>query len=824
MVNSLGSSAFLLNLQEIAAWQISHFPARQGPILADLPALQRGAVWKVTQIEELWDSILRSFPIGSFIVSPPNKELLSQNYKFQSQNSSRPQGNYLLLDGQQRATAVALAFDNVWLRSDDAAKGALWVDLGDAPESRQVEFVFRVLTRAHPWGYRRTNPDEILSSSAIRAALCAYQTVHDCPDRRPEDFTLWQTWPWDAEVPLPVAPFIAAVFNHLGDTKAVLDEYWQYVQKLPLMAATTKFPVDDAYKVTEARNTLQKQRQAVHDAFNNSASPWYQRLQDLVYIFKKVLLGDQNYRVPALLLDIGRVGDVGAVSAQTAKDAIELLFVRVNSAGTPLAGEELIYSLIKAEWPDVAQWMQKLPNRPALASRVAALCVRVVLARHNRLTPDIKTSLPPMPSITEFRRLMRDDNANDFKNRLKKFIDNDANSLFSETWNFLVMSDGDFRLLPSQAVDLAQNSPDVFLLLLRWIDRLTEAKIKLSGINEKTHRRTLGFLTSIAWFSPDQGKACRSIWNDLDSDLNNEQKLIDRFNITRFKEACHISERFDLQMIPLPTPDQLEKACGRYIYNNGTTSQTRTEATIHFPKGVFWNDKEWWYSQLNMTVVKLVNQDWQKRLAVNTSDDADVPDYSVLVEQATRHFLERLWGAKTTILLYAQRQALKNWYPKFDPSQPEMMEDKNRPWDIDHILAQNYFSGRWGIPNSVKEWGNSIGNLRAWPLEANRADGDTSPMKKLNTVSAEEKRYGINNETEKKRDSFVDKQQFDDYWIKAVPVNDALGASVSQPRFLANDYAVQYHENRVAAITAIVLRFIALYKNWYEKLRISDLQ
>jgi hypothetical protein len=441
-----------------------------------------------------------------------------------------------------------------------------------------------------------------------------------------------------------------------------------------------------------------------------------------------------------------------------------------------------------------------------------------------------------MPSINEFRRLLSNENANqpDFKKRLKEFIDQDAARLFSQAWDFLALPKPDsdkaykpeqsFRLLPVQVCDLAQNSPDVYLLLLRWIDRLTQVGIPLSKIDEKVHRRTLGFLTALAWFSFDKGKACASIWADLDADLD-EQKLKDRFNSTRFKAACRISERSALQMIPLPRPEELASACGRFIYHNGTITQTKEEATIHFSKGSFWSDKNWWYGQFSTVLAKLLNrgQDGQQRLTFKTSEDVEAPDYLGLVEQAAQHFLDTLWRAKSTILLYAQRQSLQRWYRNFDPSQPEMMEDKNRPWDIDHILAQNYFSGLWGIPQSVKDWGGSIGNLRAWPLEANRSDSDTSPKKKLTTVSAEEKRYGISTKVDKMRDSFVASDDFEKYWANAVPIEDDSGEVVSQSRYLSNDYAGEYDDNRVAAITAIVLRFNALYRNWYEELRISDL-
>ena len=34
-----------------------------------IPAIQRGLVWKPHQVELLWDSILRKFPIGAFTLS-----------------------------------------------------------------------------------------------------------------------------------------------------------------------------------------------------------------------------------------------------------------------------------------------------------------------------------------------------------------------------------------------------------------------------------------------------------------------------------------------------------------------------------------------------------------------------------------------------------------------------------------------------------------------------------------------------------------------------------------------------------------------------------
>ena len=109
----LSKSLNVLTLAEIAAWQIADDRLVQtGPadaaIVAGLPALQRGAVWKTQQVEEVWDSLVQGFPVGAFLVSPVNdaKRLGSAALKYQEDGI--PENTHYLLDGQQRATAIAL--------------------------------------------------------------------------------------------------------------------------------------------------------------------------------------------------------------------------------------------------------------------------------------------------------------------------------------------------------------------------------------------------------------------------------------------------------------------------------------------------------------------------------------------------------------------------------------------------------------------------------------------------------------------------------------------------------------------------------------------
>lgn len=154
------------------------------------------------------------------------------------------------------------------------------------------------------------------------------------------------------------------------------------------------------------------------------------------------------------------------------------------------------------------------------------------------------------------------------------------------------------------------------------------------------------------------------------------------------------------------------------------------------------------------------------------------------------------------------------------------MEDKNRPWDYDHLLPQNLLRSQAGnarknIPQVIWDWCGSIGNLRAWPLELNRSDSDISPTLKLTEVWAEEERYSMIAEPDKRAASFVREEgENSDWslWQSSVPMNDG---KVKDHRYLALE---KYHANRRDLVKAIVWRFVALYRDWYDELKIGELQ
>lgn len=87
-----------------------------------LPAIQREFVWSTEQIELLFDSLMRGFPIGSFLFWQVEKEecKVYQYYEFirnyhERDNTHNPkadtkgdEGLLAIIDGQQRLTAFYL--------------------------------------------------------------------------------------------------------------------------------------------------------------------------------------------------------------------------------------------------------------------------------------------------------------------------------------------------------------------------------------------------------------------------------------------------------------------------------------------------------------------------------------------------------------------------------------------------------------------------------------------------------------------------------------------------------------------------------------------
>jgi hypothetical protein len=106
---------------------------------------------------------------------------------------------------------------------------------------------------------------------------------------------------------------------------------------------------------------------------------------------------------------------------------------------------------------------------------------------------------------------------------------------------------------------------------------------------------------------------------------------------------------------------------------------------------------------------------------------------------------QRRWGAilqrinNPDLLLFAQREFLARKFPNFDSSRHELWEGSNLPWHFDHIHATAHVENTKGdvrYQPFVKQWLDTIGNLRACPIEDKSSD--SSELANAKIVSPEQ--------------------------------------------------------------------------------------
>jgi len=155
-----------------------------------LPALQRKFVWGKPQIELLFDSLMRNFPIGTFLFWNLNKDL-ANNYVFyeflreydqRNPYNKRKDGSFLnpeiigILDGQQRLSSMYIGLQGThtekapymrWADVNAYRKSKLYLNLLSSPyrindendietiEERNFEFRFLTEKESGSWIYRK---------------------------------------------------------------------------------------------------------------------------------------------------------------------------------------------------------------------------------------------------------------------------------------------------------------------------------------------------------------------------------------------------------------------------------------------------------------------------------------------------------------------------------------------------------------------------------------------------------------------------------------------------------------------------------------------
>lgn len=793
MINNSGQ---ILSPKQIAGWLKPSNPHNKN-LMVTLPSLQRGAVWKPSQIENLWDSLLRGFPIGAIMLAPYRSEKGAKRFPNQSVETTQGQKyHYHLLDGQQRCNAIALGWVDLWC-SKETSPVSLWLDLEPPDKNDERDFVFRVVTTSHRWGYQRKIPTQRLSASERRKALKAFHSAvkagkEGLVSQRISDLPLSHVWPWDAKAPIPVSLLIKAVEKNPNSSIKV----WQVLQK-KLENALPYWP--SKFEGSSWKDEVERKLA--------SPTPYMKRIHDSL---KHMI---ELYKIPSLILpdeiaaDVSELHDDENIERQ---DPMATWFIRVNSAGTPIGGEELMYSILKSDWPEAENAIGGLSEHFMPPARLLLLASRLILARS--LQKDKKP--PAAPNVTQFRRLIYggDKRCPNFKEQLYNFFDakkSKAKWLFGAIRELLVYAnsntdDRDYRLPPILATEIARQAPDEFFFLLVWLDRMTKKDVK--NLTSNMRKRILGVITTLAWFSSNSKTCLNRLWRRL-LDCTDNQGVSNFFSGYPLRSSIGLNQKREISLIPLPPPDLLEEAVKKFVSN---------AFGIGKAKNKWWTDWEWWtnFSGLNENWDKLPDklQQWYQESLKSWKFTENEDDISKEKMLETWTILIDSLHSKKSLVLYAQREWLVKWFKEFDPVAPLQQEDTDRPWDMDHIHPQKYVYGRHNIPRIIRNWHGSIGNLRAWPFEMNRGDGDISPRHKLCSEPGKNE-YNLSRKDLPKA-SFIDSKSEElQNWLNSCP----------DERQLVGKYlnmTDRYPDCRRALLTAITKRWVALYREWYDTLNI----
>jgi len=329
-----------------------------------LAGFQRGAAWKAVNVEALWDSLLRWFPIGSILlaratefsevkVRPPQPSQSAISTKISKEDAT--EGLYILIDGQQRSNAIALGF-LLWNHPKSSEAGArLWIDLGEPVDRKNKLFEFYLCTSDDPFG-------EGISVGQKQHAL----EIIDKSGKDDSEISLNESYPVKAKLPVPFAEFVQAI----GDGN-------------DLQNIRTSLLQDNTLNLSQKTLDFMKERFTKASLRTD--------LQDLLTAVREVVL-DEKYKIPAILFQ-NRDGRVSSMQ-------LYKLFERINISGVTPPQAEMFFSVLKLTWPEIGDYVAEISKNNDLKGLFRP--TEIILAVLRLVKPEFtELTLSSFEKITE---------------------------------------------------------------------------------------------------------------------------------------------------------------------------------------------------------------------------------------------------------------------------------------------------------------------------------------------------------------------------------------------------------------------------------------
>ncbi|QKE37664.1 DUF262 domain-containing protein [Ferrovum myxofaciens] len=512
---------FVLSMRQIASWQIDapDIVHELAPIQARVPSLQRGAVWEPQQIEMLWDSIFRGFPIGAIVVSEKIKDQLDRKSITQAENDvfqdRDDKTTHHILDGQQRCNAITWGFVDPFQKRmrDDTI---LWLDLkpGKLLNNTTRKYLFRITTKAHPWGFGHGDEAKILGVAQRDSFVDKLAELYKSKDL-PEIFCADEVqknlevktrptpkFAFPAEAGCPVPVFL--LLKHFIDGKLNLNELAQ--------------------------------------------EPWIK----VIEVWSGISIKNEEYieiEDGLKMAEQARLITLSVPNGLESIENVEQIFQRLNRQGTPLDNEELVYSMMKAYWPAIEDVISKIENPPITEARLVNLGIRIAL------TGNGSEKLASELTVTRIREIFSktgDKTVDDIKDResIESYFQKNGELGKALKWinDYLLYKKYDctYGLPAYLRSSIAWSSREVFawLMLLAKRDKYREPLINY-------RKKIIGLALSIHWFGLEKEKAVNKLIGKTDLsnvtvvDINegSEKKLVlAPLNVPKLNAALQLDE------------------------------------------------------------------------------------------------------------------------------------------------------------------------------------------------------------------------------------------------------------------------------------------
>lgn len=563
-----------------------------------IPNIQRGLVWKPIQVELLWDSILRGFPIGSMLVLHHEDSFVPDE----------------ILDGQQRANAIINGFDIEGLceSAQTKTKSILWYDLSYSPsedkdEERRVHRICLTNT-AHPWGFS-TDGLKLEAEKRRKAIEAAYNyNIESIPSKKSA---------WD------IRRFLPYVFTQDPSFLPIPLSFLVYAAKDKNITPGGEIP---SLFFEDIRKLI--------DGFSDLSPWWRDSYGEKVQTFLTEHANDVKLFQPFFNLNSYSI-PFNYVSTQ---DDIEILFNRVNRRGTPMSAEDLTYAAIKhyggslCHCDNISDVIKKACNgllpEAVLANIVFRYCFSSNSIRGELSAGDIRNC-----------------NSVETKDNLQLLFSGDNLRSLIDCAKSCILKDN----IPSFMLgEIGIKNPSLFILLLLLVDK----------------HRTLGddFIRGLIFYL-----YCFSV-------SNHPASLI--------FEAAKAS------------PDNL-KGQIQDILRDSISHEWAMEVPSSF-------------REYNAAADAAKDTNWSPH---KYSNRYGYSSFKTLFEYGT--------GQGAFMLKYSLRNYFNEVFSEYSPSNKDLWEDINRPWDHDHIIPKSWDDGHiWS--NCFAAWVNSWGNIADIPFEENR--------------------------------------------------------------------------------------------------------